>query len=154
MGPEHSRYQAVVKSSFPERLRTERGFTLIEVLVCTLILTTGLVAIAGLLLVTTQMQISAREVTRSTRLAQSKIDELMKLNFATAAAVQVTPVGTDSLAANVANYFDTPGANVTRRWIVQAGPATNTRILTVRVVNLGAQQYGRQVDVTTLMRQW
>ena len=121
---------------------------------CTLVLTTGLIAIAGMLLVTTEMQVGAREVTRSTRLAQGKIDELMKLNFATAAAIQVTPVGTDSLASNVANYFDTPTANITRRWIVQNGPAASTRILTVRVVNLGARQYGRQIDVTTVMRQW
>jgi Tfp pilus assembly protein PilV len=144
----------VARSSFPERARSANGFTLVEVLVCTLVLTTGLIAIAGLLLVTTDMQVGAREVTRSTRLAQGKIDELMKLNFATAPAIQVTPTGTDSLASNVANYFDTPAANITRRWIVQNGPAANTRILTVRVVNLGARQYGRQVDVTTVMRQW
>jgi hypothetical protein len=117
-----------------------------------LILATGLIAVAGLLLVTTQMQVEAREVTRSTRLAQAKIDELMKLNFATAPAVQVT--GTDSLSSNVANYFDAPAANITRRWQVTAGPATNTRILTIRIVNLGARQYGRQVDMTTVLRQW
>jgi type II secretory pathway pseudopilin PulG len=141
----------VDRSSFPERLRSARGFTLIELLVCTLVLTTGLIAIAGLLLVTTDMQVGAREVTRSTRLAQGKIDELMKLNFATAPAIQA-PGG--SLTSDVANYFDTPAPNITRRWTVQAGPAANTRILTVRVVNLGARQYGREVNMTTVMRQW
>ena len=119
-----------------------------------LILTTGLISVAGLMLVTTDMQVNAREVTRSTRLAQEKVDELMKLNHTTAPTIQVTPNGTDSLGTNVANYFDSPAANVTRRWLVQAGPSAGTRILTVRVVNLGASQYGRQVDVVTVVRQW
>ncbi len=132
------------------RRRADAGFTLVEVLVSTLVLTIGLVAIAGLLGVSTNMHASAREASRSTRLAQAKIDELMKLNFGTAPAVAVG----GSLAANVANYFDAPVAAVTRRWLVQAGPAANTRVLTVRVVNLRAVQYGRQIDLSTIIRQW
>ena len=44
---------------------SQAGFTLIEVLICTLILTTGMIAIAALLGVTTQMQIGAREAAHS-----------------------------------------------------------------------------------------
>lgn len=121
-----------------------------EVLICTLILTTGLIAIAGLLAVTTQMHVGAREVTRSTRLAQDKVDELMKLNFASAPAVAVG----GSLTANVANYFETPVTGVTLRWAVAAGPADDTRVLTVRVNNVRTQQYGRQIELSTIIRQW
>ena len=70
-------------------MREERGFTLVEVLICTLILTTGMLAIAGLLGVSTQMQIGAREAARSMRLAQEKVDQLMKENFDSDVAVAV-----------------------------------------------------------------
>ncbi len=128
----------------------EGGFTLVEVLICTLILTTGMLAIAGLLAVTTQMHVGAREATRGTRLAEEKIDELMKLNFATAASVDL---GGD-LASNAANYFKEPLPGITVRWKVDPGPVNDTRLLTVRVENLRAKQYGRQVELSTIIRQW
>jgi hypothetical protein len=115
-----------------------------------LILTTGMLATAALLGVTTQMHIGAREAARSTRLAQDKIDDLMKLNFASAAPVQIG----GSLTGNVANYFEQPTGGVTVRWNVAAGPVTDTRVVTVRVVNLRSQQYGRQTDMSTIIRQW
>jgi len=137
----------------------EGGFTLIEVMICTLILTTGMLGIAGLLGVTTQMHQGAREAARSTRLAQEKIDELMKLDFDTAAAVAVG----GNLGANAASYFEVPtdsnGAalqGITVRWLVAAHGSGNAdlRTLTVRVVNLRAQTYGRQVELSTIIRQW
>ena len=130
-------------------MRTERGFTLVEVMICTLILTTGMLAIAGLLGVSTQMQIGARESTRSMRLAQEKVDQLMKLNFDTAPSVAV---GGD-LDADTQNYFEQPDDGVTVRWLVEAGPVDDTRVLTVRVVNLHAQQH-RETNLTTIIRQW
>jgi Tfp pilus assembly protein PilV len=134
-------------SSSPES-REERGFTLVEVLVCTFILTLGMVSIAGLLAVTIQAQIGARESARSTRLAQEKVDELMKMNF-TAADVSIG----GNLDANVANHNETPIPGVTLRWVVAAGPTDDTRVLTVRVQNMRAQQQ-RRADLTTIIRQW
>ena len=63
------------------------------------------------------------------------MEELTKLNFATDPRVQVG----GSLAANVANFNDAPSLGVTRRWLVQPGPAANPglRNLTVRVVHSG-----------------
>lgn len=136
------------------RTPNETGFSLVEVLVATLVVTIGLVSMVQLLAVSTVMHADAREASTATQQAQAKIDELTKLNLATAAAVQITPASPDSLTTNVANYFDTPQTGVTRRWRVQAGPAANTRILTVRVINLRARQYGAQVDLTTIIRQW
>jgi len=158
---ERSRYRRAAVSSCPEALpgplrgtrpAGDAGFTLIEVLISALVLTIGLLAIAALLAVTTQMQIGAREAARSTRLAQDKVDELMKLNFSTAPEVAV---GGD-LAANVANHSETlpsPLTGITLRWAVAAGPTDDTRVLTLRIVNLRAQQY-RQTDLTTIIRQW
>ena len=132
-----------------ERSPGDEGFTLVEVMICTLILTTGMLAIAGLLGVSTQMQIGARESARSMRLAQGKIDELIKLNFDTAPAIAVGG-GVD---ADTANYFEEPETGVTVRWLVEDGPVEDTRIVTVRVVNTHAQQY-RETDLTTIIRQW
>ena len=149
---ERSRYRRAAASSCPERLQADRGFTLVEVLICTLVLTIGMLAIAALLAVSTQMQIGAREAARSTRLAQDKVDELMKLNFTTNANVAVG----GSLTANVANHSETlpsPLTGITLRWAVAAGPTDDTRVLTLRIVNLRAQQY-RQTDLTTIIRQW
>lgn len=138
----------------PAAARREEGFTLIEVLVATLVMVIGLAGMAQLLGVSTIMHADAREVSTGTQLAQAKIDELMKMNMALAPAVQITPANPDSLGQNVAGYFDTPQAGVTRRWRVQAGPAPNTRVLTVRVVNARARAYGGRTELTTLLRQW
>ncbi len=134
----------------PTRRRATRegGFTLVEVLVCTFILTVGMVSIAGLLAVTLQAQQGARESARSMRLAQTKMDELMKLNF-TAAAISVG----GNLDANVANHNETPVPGITLRWVVAAGPTDDTRVVTVRVTNMRAQQY-RRADLSTIIRQW
>jgi prepilin-type N-terminal cleavage/methylation domain-containing protein len=126
----------------------EAGFTLVEVLVSTLVLTIGLVGVAGLLTVTVQAQIGARESARSVRLAQEKVDELMKLPFATPAL----SIG-GNLDANAANYNDTPVAGITRRWAVTAGPTDDTRVITVRVVNMRARHF-RQSDLSSIVREW
>ena len=147
--PERSRCPRGAASGCSERLQADRGFTLIEVLICTLILTVGMIAVAGLLLVTTQMQIGAREATRSTRLAQNKIDELMKLNFSSDPEVAVG----GNLDADVTNYSETPADGITVRWAVTAGPTDDLRVLTLRVVNLHAMQY-RETELTTIIRQW
>ena len=50
----------------------DEGFTLVEVLISMVVLTVGLVGIAAMLAITTQMHIGARESARSTRLAQDR----------------------------------------------------------------------------------
>jgi prepilin-type N-terminal cleavage/methylation domain-containing protein len=130
-------------------MQGERGFTLVEVLICTLILTTGMLAIAGLLGVSTQMQIGAREAARSMRLAQEKVDELMKMDFDTADEIAVG----GSLTENSADHFEQPLGGITVRWAVADGPVEDTRVVTVRVVNLRAMQY-RETDMATIIREW
>lgn len=132
----------------------EHGFSLVEVLVATLVVTIGLVSIVQLLAVSTVMHADAREATTATQQAQAKIDELSKLNLNTAPAVQITPSSPDSLENNVTNYFDEPQTGITRRWRVEAGPTSDTRLLTVHVLNLRARQYGAEIELTTIIRQW
>jgi len=116
---------------------------------------TGMLAIAGLLAVTTGMHVDAREAARSTRLAQDKIDELMKLDFNTDPKVANCANVNTCLTTNVADHFQTDAANgVTIRWAVANGPVADTRVLTVRVDSTRARLYGRQVELSTIIRYW
>ena len=124
-------------------------------MICTLILTVGMIAIAGLLAVTTHMHIGAREAARSTRLAQDKIDELMKLDFDTDDAIAVG----GSVDSNEADHFEvSPDGQqgVTIRWAVEAHPdgIANLRVLTVYVENLRSRTYGREIELSTIIRNW
>jgi len=130
--------------------RGEAGFSLVETMIASLVLTVGLVGLLQLLAVATVMHSDARQATTATLLAQAKIDELMKKNLSTSAAVQEG----GSISANVANYFDTPEDGITRRWLVAPGPVTGTRLLTVQVENKGGRVYGREQQLTTIIRQW
>lgn len=128
---------------------SDAGFTLVEALVATLVLTVGLLAIAALLAVTAQMHVGSRESARSTRIAQDKVDELLKRTFSTDPSI--APGG--SLDDDEDNYSESPETGVNVRWVVADGPTDDTRWLTVRVVNTHSQHY-RNTDVKTLIRQW
>ena len=134
----------------------QTGSSLVAVLISTLILLVGLVGGAQMLTVSVQMHQLSRHSTDATRLAQTKIEELAKLDFATAAAVQISPAQPDPLTANIANYFDsTAGGLFTRRWRVDAGPLPTTRLLTVRVSPVTTSlQMGKAIDLTTIIRAW
>ena len=153
-----SRRRAAFRCLDPGRssVRSETGVTLIEVLIATVILTVGLVGGAQLLGISIQMHQLAAETTDATRFANAKVEELMKLNFATDPAIQITPVGIDPLTQDVPNYFDVPVAGVyTRRWVVQAGPTATTRLVTVRLVPAQTdRRTAKPVDLTTVVRQW
>ena len=158
-----SQRRASCRSSKPEResaslpsvaRSAEGGFTLVEVVFAMFVLTVGLVAMAQLLAISVRMHQLSRNTEIATQLAERKFEELMKLNFDTAAEVQVT--GQDSLNANVANYFDTPtGGLFTRRWLVEAGPVARTRRVTVRMVPAQTDRLiYKPVQLTTIIRSW
>lgn len=109
-----------------------------------------------MLMLTVQMHQLSRGSTDATRLAQTKVEELAKLNFTTAPALQVSPANPDPLTQNVANYFDTTAVgDFTRRWRVEAGPAPRTRLLTVRVVPTRTTlNVAKPIELVTVIRQW
>jgi hypothetical protein len=120
--------------------------------------TVGLVSLAEMMAITLRMQMLGRNQTQAVRLVQDKIDELMSKNFDTAAEIQIS--GSDTLASNVTNYFDTPATGYTRRWYVQAGPTDvasgpDLRVLTVRVIHdLDDRRTSAPVELTTIIRRW
>jgi len=133
-------------------MRNESGFSLAEVIVALMVAVVGLLALAQLLVVATRAESMARNGALAARLGQDKLDDLMKRNFDTDATMQLTPIATDSLAADVANYFDAPAPNVRRRWVVRQGPS-DTRVITMRVM-VASGNAARTVDLTTLVRRW
>lgn len=131
--------------------RSERGFTLVETLVAATVLMVALVAVAQLMAVSVGMHRIGRDSARATRLAQDKFEELMKLNFATSAAIQIG----GSLDANAPNYFDVPAASgFTRRWLVAAGPGGHPRLRAVTVRMVPEVPVGAPYDVTMVLRAW
>jgi prepilin-type N-terminal cleavage/methylation domain-containing protein len=134
--------------------RDERGFTLVEVLVSTVIMLVGLVAVAQLLAASVQTHKLGRLTSEASRLSTVKLEELVKSNMATSAAVQITPVAPNSLDNNVANYFDVVNG-YTRRWQITAGPTPDTRRVTVRVIPpVSARPFSKTVEVMSILRQW
>jgi hypothetical protein len=125
-------------------------------MISTVILLVGLVGGAQMLAVSVQMHQLSRGSTDATRLARTKVDELAKLNFATAPQIQISPVAPDPLVQNVPNYFDTTTTgDFTRRWSVAAGPVPRTRLLTVRVIpTRTGLRLAKPVELVTVIRQW
>lgn len=114
-----------------------------------------MVAVAQLLVVSLLMHHLARQTSEASALATAKVEELMKLNFDSAAAIAITPVSPDALSQNVTNYFDTTTAGYTRRWKVEAGPMADTRKITIRVIppTIDLNRF-RTVEVVTILRRW
>jgi prepilin-type N-terminal cleavage/methylation domain-containing protein len=129
--------------------KDERGFTLIEVLIAMVILTIALVSMAELMAITMRLQMLGRNETASIRLAQSKIDQLVAVNFTDATVA----VG-GSLTSNVTGYNDVPVNNYRRRWQIAAiAGETRVRTLTVRIVpDIGDRRANAQVELTTIIR--
>jgi type IV pilus assembly protein PilV len=74
-------------------LRNEFGFTLIEVLIAVVILSFGLIGVAGMQVVAIQVNSSANRLTRATTLVQDKVEELLALPFTDTNLDDATVVG-------------------------------------------------------------
>jgi type IV pilus modification protein PilV len=135
---------------------SERGFTLVEVLVAMLVFTVGIVALAQLMAVSVYMQAHGRNQTSAVRLAQDKFDELMSQfnENDDVPAVQIT--GEDSLSANTENYFDTVDG-YTRRWLIEEGPDANPdlRQITIRVIpDVRDRRTFTPYELMSIIRRW
>ena len=127
----------------------ERGFTLVEVLIAMVIMTIALVSMAEMMAITLRMQMMGRNGTAAIRLVQSKIDELVAVNF-TSATVAVG----GSLTTDATGYNDAPADGFRRRWQIAAITGeTRVRTLTVRVTpTINDRRTNAQVELTTIIR--
>lgn len=119
---------------------SDRGFSLLEAIVATAIVTSGLMALAQLTILATRANAASRAAATATMLAVDKMEQLRACAWTvdvaglpvSDAALQSSPSGT--LDADVDGFFDrVPGW--TRRWSVTPLPSNaETLVLQVRVV--------------------
>jgi Tfp pilus assembly protein PilV len=105
----------------------ESGFSLVELLVATVIAVACALAVALMILYGTRLGAVAREAMLTTSLAKARLEQLRVLP---SSAPERQPGG--SLSADVAAHFERQG-RFTERWVVAAGPA-GTRDITVAVL--------------------
>ncbi len=105
-----------------KRIRSgQGGFSLIEVLICMVIVAVGLLALAGMQVISIKGNAFSRKVTQATVLTQNKLEELKRLPF------------TDpSLSSGYHNEGTLPGTDFSRFYQVEDLSAT-LKAITVTV---------------------
>jgi Tfp pilus assembly protein PilV len=133
----------------------ETGAALIEALLATLILTTGVVAIVQMLSEATRTNLAARTATVATILAQQKIEELRALPWE-----DLRPAPPGTLEQNADGYVDhvgvdgrivgygtqpPPGTVYSRRWSVEQTSSSpdGARVIQALVMVPGAERAAR-----------
>lgn len=101
-------------------MSSKRGFTLIETLVATLIMVTGLIAVAGLFSYSVRTNLFSEQVTTGVLLANSKMEEFRGVVRATDLA---TGGGLDVLSPTT-NYFEY--VSISEEGVVTADTVTST----------------------------
>jgi type II secretory pathway pseudopilin PulG len=150
-------------------LKDERGFSLIEVAVASVITMVSLVFLASLFTLAMSQNKMVKQFTATTSLAQQKLEELMAIEKNDARLLipgGQTSVGALTEATKVTNYYDslcvdssgTPTADCTgqvpsyrRYWKIENDPGGLDRaiVIAVRVVALQASR-GNLNEETTL----
>jgi Tfp pilus assembly protein PilV len=135
----------------PVNTRAEAGFTLVELLLGIMVLTIGLLGMAGTMVSMTRYQDLSTVHADMTALGDHKIEQLRVV--ATFDAAQLAVGG--SLTVPTAQYVDTlveRGRTFIRLWQVQAGPG-GARQVTVRVrPQVDDARTPAQIDFNTLIQ--
>jgi len=85
--------------------RCERGFTLVEIMVATVVLSIGLLASASMQLSAVHVNSSANGITAATNLAQGRLEELMALQY-TQAFTDPNLIGDDAVEGTPEPFTD------------------------------------------------
>jgi prepilin-type N-terminal cleavage/methylation domain-containing protein len=128
---------------------TNRGFTIVEVLVATVILAFGILAGVALLGAGFRWQGQAELATQLTVAAESKIEDL-KAAAGTQAPDTIQLVVGGDLESNAAGHWDAveeDGRTIERRWVVRAGPAGALQVTVVARPTIPSVT--RRVQLTT-----
>ena len=129
---------------------TDRGSTLIEVLVAMLVLTSGVLAMAQLFLVAAATNAGARQTTVVTTLAAQKLEQILSTG------VSEEPESVDHVDASgrVVGVEDAPPADAvyTRRWSIEP-VSENSLAIRVRVglSDRNGRRAGRMAGETQML---
>jgi prepilin-type N-terminal cleavage/methylation domain-containing protein len=116
-------------------MASEKGLTLLEVLVALAIFVLTLGSLPGVLVECLQSNAYARHLTTGTNFAQDKIEVIRNMTYTTVTG------GTDQTTDGVTTF--------TRSWTVSDGPTDGTRKVVVRVS--WTDKTNRQVELDTLI---
>jgi prepilin-type N-terminal cleavage/methylation domain-containing protein len=134
------------RPTLTNRLRAQRGVTLIELMMALVILSVGLMAVAQLFPAGTRGQVRDRKFSTANYYAQERLEEVSGKNWSD----PLLSIGRHPAAA-----FETLGTY--RSWLrfyqvdVMAAPLDNLRKVTV-TVNWNDQDVARTVSVVTYVR--
>jgi type IV pilus modification protein PilV len=121
----------------PQRLvHDQRGFTLIEVLIATALLSFGLLSVASMQVVAVRVNTSSQRLALATTLVQDKVEELMALPFTHASLADTTPVGSFQ-SYTATNPSPPPGYTLTWQVDVNAAGDSRTVIVTAQWMKYG-----------------
>lgn len=132
--------------TFGDRLRSQKGVTLIELMMALVILSVGLMAVGQLFPAATRGQVRDRLFSSANYYAQEKVEEVANKTWSDP---------TLALGRHPAADFETLGTN--RTWLrfyqvdVMAAPLDNLRKVTV-TVNWSYQEMARSVSTVTYVR--
>ena len=135
--------------------KSRKGFTVAEVLVATVILGVGMLALAGLMATVMGRHTRATIVQEMTTLAESKLEELRASSIIKSADTAVVAFGGDMTTSQV-NHADTiaspVGRTFYRRWAITAGPAgTRKADLRIEMTQTHTRHKIGQMEFSTLL---
>ena len=112
------------------RMRSARGFSIVELLIATTIVVTGVCGLAQLFVLALAANVQAEQTTRATVLARQKIEQLRAEPF------DVPRSPPDALRRDAPGFFDVVDETYIRRWSVETLPVdVETVVLQVVVVH-------------------
>lgn len=134
------------QSDKPSQLcQFERGFSLIEMMVAIVVISFGLVSIAGISAYVSRANGTSNTLSVVTTAAQTQADKLRGAVWSLAVEDPKLSVGGDldydsSDANHRTTITDTPAGTINLSWKVVAGPATtgDMRTITIKAVQLNA----------------
>jgi hypothetical protein len=120
-----------------------RGYSLVEVLVATILVAAGVSGLAQLIAVSGAANLHAKQTTMAAILAQQKMEELFAVGADAGASVELLDRDGHLLAAGA----PPDGHNYVRRWSVDplTGGASGARLLQVAVTDQRGQTLARLV---------
>jgi prepilin-type N-terminal cleavage/methylation domain-containing protein len=136
------------RTDWRDRTERERGFTLIEALVATTIMTVAVLSIAQITVLSMRVNQDADAISLGVMLAQQKLEQLRTLTW-TDDGFAVAPSPSRSLQQNTPGYCDfldargqsfasgtspPPGTAYVRRWAIDALPANPAGTVVLQVL--------------------
>ena len=128
-------------------LRSERGFSLVEVLIASGILIVALLSLAQLFSLATAANAAARRATFSTVFAAEKLEELHTLTWESVRRQAGESV--DYLDGSGRRVEGAAAATYGRRWLIEPLPADPNNSLVIQVIVRGRRDEVRIAGVRT-----